>query len=175
MPRKSQYVGDAEMDYRAAANEAKRRLAQIDAERNALVKFIESAEALAGIVPSPDAQAAPPSKGRMTRPHRPTGAMEVTRNAVEKALRSRGYPMQTRELLQVLTASGVEVGGKDSVATLSARLSNADEFVLHRGLGWWFSGQDVPAFDFGEAEDKSVEGTSSASNTGKGGSDMPPP
>lgn len=175
MPRISQHVGDAEMDYRAAANEAKRRLAQLDAERSALVTFIESAEALAGIVPASGIQAVPPSRGRTITPHRPTGAMEVTRNAVDRALRRRGYPMQTRELLQVLTANGVEVGGKDSVATLSARLSNADEFVLHRGLGWWFNGEDVPAFDFGEAEGRSVQDTPPASNTGKGGSDMPPP
>ena len=162
------------MDYLAAANDAKRRLGQIDRERVALVKFIESAEALAGLG-APQQLATTPERKRLRSigSKRPTGAMEETRAAVTTALRNRAQPMKTRDLLQALEVVGVEVGGKDHVATLSARLSNSDEFELHRGHGWWFTGEPVPGFEFEEAEENTVEGATSASDTAQGREAVP--
>lgn len=159
------------MDYLAAAADAKIRLSQLDREREALVKFIDGAEALARIVQTESTSVA----RRSPKNPRPKGAMEATRVAVDQALKGRGAPMQTRDLLAALTELGVQVGGKDAVATLSARLSNADDFELHRGHGWWFTGQRIPGLDFDEAEGQSVEAQPSASNFDKGGRDMPPP
>jgi hypothetical protein len=162
------------MDYLAAANDAKARLDQIDRERVALVKFIESAEALASLA-APKQAVTPPirKRERVYAGGRPTGAMEETRAAVSTALRHKGQPMQTRDLLKVLETVGVEVGGRDHVATLSARLSNSNEFELHRGHGWWFTGEPVPGFEFEEAEDDSVEGAPSASDTAQGREAVP--
>jgi hypothetical protein len=166
------------MDYVAAANDAKRRLKQLEREREALVKFIEGAEALAGlsvptVTPSATTKAARTRLPQHRKAVRSAGTMAATRDAVAKALRNVGEPMQTRDLLSAITAAGVEVGGKDHVATLSARLSNSDEFELHRGHGWWFTGEAVPGFEFEEAEDDAVEAQASASDTAQGREAVP--
>ena len=137
------------MDYNATAQRARKRLAEIDAEREALVKFIESAEALAGLaVGGSLLQDVPARAAPQNRVRRGSGAMEDTKKHTARVLREIGEPLQTRDLLGFLQDAGVEVGGKDHVATLSARLSNSNEFELHRGVGWWFTGEPVPGFDF---------------------------
>ena len=86
-----------------------------------------------------------------------------TRDAVRLILQRNERPTHIRELLTEVLKQGIEVGGKDPIATLSARLSNSPEFRVKRGVGWWFS--HIPADEFDEAEGQGVESAPSASNT----------
>ena len=151
------------IDYKKLANDARSRLKEIDREREHLMGLVRHLEALAGDVQLPPA----------TMPHRPTyiksgkrkaPTMAPTRDAARSILEEVGKPIETRDLLPLIRERGVEVGGKDPVATLSARLSNSSEFVVRRGVGWWFSDQSFPGEEFEEAESYTVEGDTSASS-----------
>ena len=155
------------MDYAATARAAKARLKEIEAERETLLQIIAATEPMtsaATVVRPPIPRATAPRVRSRAAP----GAMEQTKNAVTEILREKRRAMQTRELLELVRSRGVEVGGNDPVATLSARLSNADEFELHKGFGWWFSGEHIPpvitSMRFEEAEETTVEDAPSASS-----------
>lgn len=157
-------------DWKTVAKEAKARLAQIDAERQNLLGIVRHAEALAGLTPAVSGDAERPETPRTKA--RTGSTVTPTIEAVKSIIMGAGRPMETRDLLPLVRARGVEVGGKDAVATLSARLSNSGEFQNKRGIGWWFAGQAYPgAMSFEEAEGQSVEGQPSASNASKEGSD----
>lgn len=64
------------------------------------------------------------------------GALVRTEEAAVAALRSLGRPIPTRELLGLVTAAGISVGGLDPVATLSARLSRSRLVQNVRPNGW---------------------------------------
>lgn len=63
-----------------------------------------------------------------------------TLEAAVAIIRERGEPMSTRELLPLILARGIPVGGNDPVATLSARISNKGVLQLSRGK--WLVGAD---------------------------------
>lgn len=67
------------------------------------------------------------------------GGGSVTLRAVGEILRERGVPLSTKELLPLVRAKGIEVGGKDALATLSARISQKG-LVTVTGGKWWFIG-----------------------------------
>ena len=75
--------------------------------------------------------------------------------------------MATRELLPLVLARGIEVGGKDAVATLSARISKKGAVELVNGK-WWLIQSDTEsssatADDNEEAADIPAKETSAAS------------
>lgn len=73
---------------------------------------------------------------RVRSPSTP-GSGSATLRAVGEILRERNTPMSTRELLPLVRAKGIEVGGKDALATLSARLSQKGVVTVKDGK-WWF-------------------------------------
>lgn len=66
-----------------------------------------------------------------------TGSGSETLQAVIDILNARGEPMATRELLPLVQAKGIEVGGKSPLATLSARISSKGPIAVKNGK-WWF-------------------------------------
>lgn len=127
------------MDYAQIAREARTRKTQLEKELAALDKLIESAEALAGYGVDLDTDSKTP-KAATTR----KGAVNPTREHTARLLREHGRPLQTAELVPMLRDAGVEIGGKDPIATLSARLSNSEQFKVQRGIGWWFADEEPP-------------------------------
>lgn len=104
---------------------------------------------------------------------RPT-TTQATYDAVRGVLERVGRPVHVGYLLKKLQENGVVVGGKEPSSTLSARLSNSDEFISIRGLGWWFAEKPLPS-ELEKLKDKetaeSQRSTAAASNseTSKGG------
>jgi hypothetical protein len=149
------------MDYARIIAEAKAERSRLVAQIEKLDALISFATDLFGDTPTPMLRAA-----RTSVPQRTSSIMGPTREAVAKILRKHERPMVTAELVPLVLAEGVEVGGKNAVATLSARLSNGEEFTNNRGIGWWFTGEAVPRLSgsiFDEAEGQSGQGEPSAS------------
>ncbi|MGI3170169.1 hypothetical protein ACRARG_13540 [Pseudooceanicola sp. C21-150M6] len=156
------------LDYHKLLMDARSRLRAIDAERDHLLALVKHAEALAAS--NVGAAQAKPTRtliyaggGGGVR-SRPAPTMAPTRIAAREILDELGMPVETRDLLPLIQERGIEVGGKDPIATLSARLSNSEEFKVRRGVGWWFSDRPFPGEDFEEAEDDTLEGDTSASS-----------
>lgn len=84
----------------------------------------------------------------------------VTQSAT--ALLREQFPRTTKELLSGMKAAGVEVGGSDELANLSAYLSKAGVFVHRRKLGGWFL-KDQPQ----EEENPQAEGTGGSRDMGQ--------
>ena len=158
------------MDYQKIVSEAQERLVELEAERAALQELVAAAERLVKPVAQPHHTATAPKSrpsANWVQVVRTSSKVQPTRKVVREVLRANRRAMLTRELLVLVRERGIEVGGKDPIATLSARLSNADEFKNHGGtVGWWFAGEAVPTpqVSFEEAEEKSSEGQSPASN-----------
>src|SRR3546814_11801938 len=55
------------------------------------------------------------------------GAIYDTAMAAIRYMRQHGEGMTTRELLPIVEAAGVEVGGNNPIATLSARIGRSEE------------------------------------------------
>jgi hypothetical protein len=104
------------------------------------------------------------------------GVGAETLDAAVAIIRERGEPMSTRELLPLILAKGVPVGGNDPIATLSARISNKGVLHLTRGK-WWptvddFENLDAQASGKEEATDLPTKDQSAASLfTNQGGTD----
>lgn len=120
--------------------------AEAEAEEASLLLRLEhvraikaSAAALAGAAPKAAAEPV-----LHVKPRRTSSVMNPTRVAVAELLEEAGGPLETRDLLPKVRERGIDVGGKDPVATLSARLSNSDQFKNRRGVGWWFSDRPLP-------------------------------
>lgn len=87
-----------------------------------------------------DAQKADLPVARVSRQRGGVGA--DTLMAAKSIIRERG-PMSTRDLLPLVRAKGIEVGGNDAVATLSARISNKGPLVTYNGK-WQFKEVSEP-------------------------------
>lgn len=131
------------MDYSAIVKDARQRQEKLRNEMSQLDDMIRSASALAAMQDFSSVQLSPPTRPRVPA-SRPSPIMNPTREAAARHLRAADGPLATKDLVEKLLADGVPVGGKDPVATLSARLSNAEEFTNIRGVGWWFEGEDFP-------------------------------
>ncbi|HEX8413149.1 MAG TPA: hypothetical protein VF637_04610 [Sphingomicrobium sp.] len=87
------------------------------------------------------------------------GTGSVTLQAVLEILRDRDEPLSTRDLLPLVLAKGIEVGGKDQLATLSARISQKGPIVVRNGK-WWFTEDN-------RASDEQSSGEEAADAPGK--------
>ena len=121
---------------------AKAKREQLAAELAEIESFIRTAESLLSEAPNPSATAI---KAPRKRVRRGRSISEATVSAVRDALNEFNRPIPISNLVQIVREKGVEVGGKDASATLSARLSNSGEFQSHRGVGWWFKNRDFPS------------------------------
>ena len=150
---------------------ARSQLEALDAKRNKLLKIIELAESLEEIM-EPVTLTAKKEQGRAPKVRQPSPVTVQTREAVRALLEERGAPVKLRELLSEVLRRGIPVGGKNAVATLAARLSNADEFRSIRGVGWWFTDKPLPNAqpELDEAEGNPLQDRPSASNSNAGGS-----
>lgn len=77
---------------------------------------------------------APKRQRQATRPQAGIGLETI--NAAEAIIRQHG-PMSTRDMLPLILARGIDVGGRDPVATLSARISNRGDLYAYSGK-WYF-------------------------------------
>lgn len=113
-------------------SEAKHRLAQLDKEAQELRAFIQMAERLKGQL-SGEGRVRPayiqmvPSIRRDRKPSQ-SGIVYETANFVRTYMRENGDGLKTRELLPIVEAAGIEVGGQNPIATLSARLGTSQMF-----------------------------------------------
>lgn len=107
------------------------------------------------------------------------GSGAETLQRVAAILRERGLPMSTKELLPLVRATGIEVGGKDPLATLSARLSQKGVVAVNSGKWWFIEDQQASSGDpLGEeAADTPAKETSAASlfHSDQEMAVMPPP
>ena len=151
---------------------ARSQLKALDARRGKLLKIIELAESLDEIT-EPMVPAAEQEQERGPKVRQPSTVTVRTREAVRSLLEERGAPVKLRELLSEVRSRGIPVAGKKEVATLAARLSNADEFRSIKGVGWWFTDQPVPGSLLGLEEPEGDPATEapSDSNHNEGGSD----
>src|SRR6185437_16180775 len=83
-----------------------------------------------------------------------------TEVAAISIIRDAGRPIPGRQLLDELVKHGVEIGGKDPMATLNARLSRAESITHVRPHGWKV--RDEPR-QTDEAADPAPSGESAAS------------
>jgi len=162
--------GDEAMDIILKAQE---RREQLKAELARLETFLATAYELeqelsgkpASLKTATPAEKADAPARRRVMARSGTGAETV--RAVVEILADRGQPMATRELLPLVLARGIEVGGKDAVATLSARISKKGAVELVNGK-WWLIQSDTEsssatADDNEEAADIPAKETSAAS------------
>ena len=150
---------------------ARSQLKALDAKRNKLLKIIELAESLEDIT-KPVTLAAKKEQERAPNVRQPAPVTVQTREAVRALLEERGEPVRLKELLSEMRRREIPVGGKNEVATLAARLSNADEFRSVQGMGWWFADRPVPGSlsVFEESEGAPATESPSDSNDDNGGS-----
>lgn len=66
----------------------------------------------------------------------PSAATTRIKALLADLLRGCASPTPTRDLLQFLESEGINVGGKNPIATLSALLSHASEFEAVGRQGW---------------------------------------
>lgn len=66
-----------------------------------------------------------------------TSSGSATLQAVVEVLNEQARPLAIRELLPLVLAKGIEVGGKSPLATLSARISQKGVVEVRDGQ-WWF-------------------------------------
>lgn len=83
---------------------------------------------------------APKRQRQATRPQAGIGLETI--NAAEAIVREHG-PMSTRDMLPLVLARGIDVGGRDPVATLSARISGRGDLIAYSGK--WFFEEDLPS------------------------------
>lgn len=108
--------------------QATSRLALARAEVARLEAFLDVYQELNGGSPSP--------RTRARHTNAPSGAVADSAAAAVEHIKMVGRAVPTRELLDILKLKGIAVGGKDEIATLSARLSRSSLLVNTRGVGW---------------------------------------
>lgn len=106
-----------------------------------------------------DTQKADLPKKRADRPRSGIGAETIA--AAEDIVEDRG-PMSSRNLLPLILAKGIEVGGKDPVATLSARISQRGRLETYNGK-WRFKVSGPEGSGKEEAADNPATDQSTAS------------
>lgn len=102
-----------------------------------------------------------------------------TLDAAAELIRGHG-PLSTRDLLPLIQAKGIKVGGKNQIATLSARLSNKGVLEVHHGKWRFIESAEQNLGPSGSKEEAAgfaleSEPAASVSRSNEGGSDMPPP
>jgi DNA-binding FrmR family transcriptional regulator len=126
-------------------NEIDSQISTLQQRREALKKFIDLGDTLFGVLPQ-----IRQVNASIERLRGVSGQISAITEAVESASRTakhriltfcRGYietngPTTTRQLIDVLESSGIEVSGSDKVATLSVLLSKSDNFQADRKNGW---------------------------------------
>ena len=110
----------------------------------------------------------------------PTGVGAETVKVAEEIMREAGRAMATRELVPLIQAHNIEIGGKDPVATLSARLGNdakREDWHVRLRAGKWYLREWITSEDNEEAADFPTKDTSAASlfQSNKENDAMPPP
>ena len=120
---------------------AKRRREQLVAELARLDMFLAMAADLA----SDNAAMVPDRSDSRSRPTAaPRGVGADTVAASLEIVREHG-PKATRDLLPVLKARGIPVGGKSEIGTLSARLSTTGKGILEMHEGKWREAKQIEA------------------------------
>ena len=116
-----------------------------------------------------DAQKADAPRARVQAP---AGAGSETVKAVVAIITDRG-PLPTRDLLPLVRAKGIEVGGLQPIATLSARISGKGKVEVRNGKWHLIENSDAQAPDSEEATDQTAKEESAASlfNHNKGAND----
>lgn len=122
---------------------AKREKLKADLERVetflAIAYELQSGDDQADRAKSNEEKIVQPEKKRQIR-RAPAGAGAATADAAYNIIRAANRPMSTRDLLPLIEAHGIEIGGKNKIATLSARLGNdakRDDGKLHNKAGKW--------------------------------------
>lgn len=82
------------------------------------------------------------------------GVVFESATVIKDYMRAYGEGRKTRELVPVVESAGIEVGGKDKVATLSARISTSQMFELRQG-GWYLRRPEEEAAD-NQSKDESA-------------------
>jgi hypothetical protein len=118
------------------------------AEARRWADFIRMYGEITGTRPGAPADFAPSARAASA-----PGALSETEKATAAILSELGRPVPTRELLELLAARGVKVGGQDPASTLSARLSRAPSLENIRQRGWWIKGR---------ADDNNLRGDTSS-------------
>ena len=112
--------------------EAKHRLAELEKEAHELRLFVQTAEKLrvrlSGETKGPRLYVGDVPPIRHERKPAQSGLVYETADFVRNYMRRNGDGMKTRELLPIVEAAGIEVGGQNPIATLSARLSTSQMF-----------------------------------------------
>lgn len=67
---------------------------------------------------------------------RPIGKLNETEAMAVLLINESGSPQPTRILYEEMRKRGLEIGGKDGVATLSARLSRSTMLINDKPFGW---------------------------------------
>ena len=96
----------------------------------------------------------------------PSGVGAQTAKAAADVVREANRPMATRDLVPLVEAHGIEIGGKDKVATLSARLGNdakRDDGHLVLTAGKWHLPEWISNADNEETADTPTKDASAAS------------
>lgn len=120
---------------------ARRRRAELVAEIERIDGFLDMAAELAG------EKTESPQLTRATAVRRagaPRGVGADTVAACREIVRAHG-PQPTRDLLPLVKARDIPVGGKSEIATLSARLSTTGKGVLQMKNGKWHDVQQNEA------------------------------
>lgn len=124
-------------------NEMRRRLAELDAERDPLVKLIAAAEAYEEREKGPAGiNATPPPKRTPTQPGKTV--LQITEDTALERISATGSPVQTREVIEIMRERGLPLPNKNLTNVISARLSNSGRLEGRRGFGWWPTGRPWP-------------------------------
>lgn len=126
---------------------AEAKLREIEAQAAELREFLESERRVKAILDgravTPATDSPPPvphverkrrNRGERTPPK--SGKVYDTAMIVFRYMQEQGEGKRTRELLPFVRAAGMEVGGANDIATLSARLGTSQMFTLKGGQ--WF-------------------------------------
>lgn len=121
--------------------------------------FVRMYEELRGAGPTPPAPASSTGLGerQASLPQPSGGKLNETATLAATVIRELGRPIPTRALLAELTKRGLQVGGADAVATLSARLSRSSLVENRKPFGWVLSEQPAEKDDAAGQGRKSEE------------------
>jgi hypothetical protein len=98
--------------------------------------YIDVSREFESVAADSPGETAPEKRTRI--PQGGIGAQAI-RLAVEM-IQERGQPIRTKELVDLMRARGLDVGGNNTVTTLSSYLSRAPELSASRARGWSLKG-----------------------------------
>lgn len=122
-----------------------------------------------GPIPAPaksDAEKIAEPVRRISSPRAAVGVGVETAKIAESIVREAGRAMSTRDLVPLVEAHNIEIGGKDKVATLSARLGNdakRSEARLRLVAGKWHLPEWISMADSEETADTPTKDAPAAS------------